>query len=112
MNSILDSVKANLNIVSDFNAFDEQVIMFINTALATLYQIGVGEEAKQITSNEDEWDDVYQGNQLNLIQSYVYMSVRLMFDPPASSYALNNMKEEKILLEQRINNICEYGGDD
>lgn len=102
--SILASTKAALGIVPEYDAFDNQVIMYINTTFSTLYQLGVGpEDGFSIDDEEATWDE-YLGNNrlLNLVISYVHISVKMMFDPPASSFVLEAMKEQKAELEFRI----------
>ena len=103
--SILDSTKAALGIVPGYNAFDNQIIMYINTAFSTLHQLGVGpDEGFSIEDNTTTWTDYLQGKRLlNMVITYVHMNVRLMFDPPANSFATTAMKEQMKELEWRIN---------
>ena len=103
--SILDSTKAALGIVPSYKAFDDQLIMYINTAFSTLHQLGVGpDEGFFIIDNTASWDDFLNGKRLlNMVITYVHMSVRLMFDPPANSFATTAMKEQMKELEWRIN---------
>lgn len=103
--SILDSTKAALGIVPTYDAFDNQLIMYINTAFSTLHQLGVGpDEGFFIEDNTATWDDFLNGKRLlNMVITYVHMSVRLMFDPPANSFATTAMKEQMKELEWRIN---------
>lgn len=103
--SILDSTKAALGIVPTYDAFDNQLIMYINTAFSTLHQLGVGpDEGFFIEDNTATWTDFLNGKRLlNMVITYVHMSVRLMFDPPANSFATTAMKEQMKELEWRIN---------
>lgn len=103
--SILDSTKAALGIVPTYTAFDNQIITYINTAFSVLHQLGVGpDDGFFIEDNSTEWDDLIEGNKLlNMVRTYVHMQVRLMFDPPANSFATTAMKEQMKELEWRIN---------
>lgn len=103
--SILNSTKAALGIVPEYTAFDNQVIMYINTAFSTLYQLGVGpSDGFMIEDETTTWDELLDGNRLlNLVITYVHLSVKLMFDPPMNSFATTAMKEQQKELEWRIN---------
>lgn len=103
--SILNSTKAALGIVPTYTAFDDQVIMYINTAFSTLHQLGVGpDEGFSIEDDMTTWDEYLEGNKvLNMVITYVHMNVRLMFDPPTNSFATTAMKEQMKELEWRIN---------
>lgn len=102
--SILTSIKKLLGITEGCTDFDADIIIHINTVLATLNQIGVGAESGfAISDKTASWTD-FMGDdkQLNLVKSYVHLKVRLLFDPPLSSAvmeAINNSIKE---LEWRI----------
>lgn len=99
MDSILDSVKKVVGIDPSYEVFDVDLMMHINTAFFVLNQLGVGpEEGYRITGREDLWSD-YLGSKITLesVKSYVYVTVRLAFDRPETSYgiqALERMKDE------------------
>lgn len=104
MDSILTSIKKLLGITEDYEHFDPDIIMHINTVLVILNQLGVGDEnGFAIEDKTATWQDFLgDDNRLNLIKSYVHLKVRLLFDPPQSSVvrdAINNMISE---LEFRI----------
>ena len=102
---ILDDIKKQIGILPDYDAFDEQVLMDINAAFATLHQLGVG-------SNEG-FEEYYTTSRLNMIKSYVSMKVRLMFDPPTSSFALDALTKQIAEYEWRITSEVEcYGQED
>lgn len=103
--SILDSTKAALGIVPEYTAFDNQVIMYINTAFSVLHQLGVGpDDGFMIEDSSTTWDELTGGSKLlNMVITYVHLSVKLMFDPPMNSFATTAMKEQQKELEWRIN---------
>lgn len=103
--SILDSVKKALGIESDTDVFDLDVIMHINSTFATLTQVGVGQSTGFVISdNTAEWED-FSPDMILLanVKSYIVTCVRLLFDPPATSFGLDAMQKTKQELEWRLN---------
>ena len=96
IDSILDSTKKALGIAPDYDVFDPEIIMHINSVFSTLHQLGIGPEAGfEIEDAEVTWDQ-YLGNDrlLNSVRTYMYLKVKTVFDPPSTSFALNAMKEQ------------------
>ena len=109
--SILDSIKKNLGIVPEYTAFDDQIILDINAAFSTLHQLGFGpDEGFEITGINEFWSDIIEEPRFNFIKSYVCMKVRVMFDPPTSSYALDALNKQIAEYEWRIKSEIETGG--
>lgn len=104
MDSILDSVKKVLGIDKDYDAFDVDILMHINSVFSVLNQLGVGpEDGFAIEDASPTWDDFLEGDsRLNNIKSYVYMRVRMMFDPPTTGFLISSMKEQFQEMEWRI----------
>ena len=107
--SILTSVKKLLGITEECTDFDADIIMHINSALMILTQIGVGpSEGFFIEDKTDFWDDFIDDiEQLEAVKTYVYMRVRLMFDPPSSSAVMDAMNRTISELEWRLNLAAE-----
>ena len=105
MDSILTSVKKMLGIPEEYEQFDMDIIMHINSVLMILTQLGVGpEEGFAIADKTDEWYDFIGDNVLlELVKSYVYLKVRLIFDPPQSSSIIEAMNRQISEFEWRIN---------
>lgn len=103
--SILNSTKKMLGIDADYDAFDMDVILHINSALSTLNQLGLGpEEGFMIEDETAEWGDLLEDDmRLNSVKSLIYLKVRLVFDPPSTSFVLEAMKEQINELEWRLN---------
>lgn len=104
-NSILDTIKAMLGIPTTDEAFDTDIIININSAFMVLHQLGVGpEDVFSIEDNTVEWDafltdvTMYQA-----VKTYIYLSVKLVFDPPSASFVLEAIKNQKLELEWRLN---------
>lgn len=111
--SILDSVKKDLGIVPEYTAFDDQIIFNINVAFATLHQLGFGpDEGFEITSSDELWSDIIDEPRFNFVKKYISLKVRLMFDIPTSSYAVDEMNKQISEFEWRIKAEVETGGDD
>lgn len=104
MDSILTSIKKQLGIMETDTHFDPDIIMYINTELAILNQIGVGpEKGFMIKDAASSWNEFVEDETLlGLVTSYIYVKVRLIFDPPTSSAVIESMKRTAESLEWRI----------
>lgn len=110
MDSILTSIKLQLGISEDDDSFDTQVITHINTVLSDLYQIGVGTEGFVIEDEYSTWTDFIPYEtfcKLIGIETYVYMRVKLIFDPPTNSAVLTSMQQQIERFEWRLNATAE-----
>lgn len=102
--SILNSIKKLLGPGEEYNHFDQDIIMHINSVFVILYQLGVGLKSFMIEDDSATWSDYLDDwTNLNLIKTYMYLKVRLMFDPPSSSSVMEAIKENIRELEWRIN---------
>ena len=105
MESILTSIKKLLGISEDYTQFDSDLIMHINTVFLNLTQLGVGpEKGFSIQNANDAWSDFIDNNtQLQAVKSYMYLKVKLLFDPPLSSSVIESMNRMIAELEFRLN---------
>lgn len=105
--SILTSTKKILGIDASYTAFDPDITTHINTAFSTLTQLGVGPAAGfMIEDDSSVWDDflVFADDlEYNAIKTYVYLRVRLLFDPPTTSFAIAAFDDQRKELEWRLN---------
>lgn len=104
--SILLTIKKLLGISNDYQAFDMDVIIHINSAFSTLLQLGVGpKEGFYITGEIETWSDFIpeEEEKFLLVQQYIYLSVRLIFDPPSSSFVLDAYNKRLDELTWRLN---------
>lgn len=109
--SVLMSIKKLLIGNADDKSFDPDIIIHINTALATLNQLGVGEKSGFAISDEtDTWKDLFGDNLtlIGFIKNYVYLKVKLVFDPPTSSFVVESIKQSISEYEWRINAAVDY----
>jgi hypothetical protein len=103
--SILTSTKKILGIAEAYTAFDLDIITHINATVSILAQLGVGpSEGFMIEDELNEWDefDVPQA-QSNLVKTYIFLKVRLLFDPPATSYLITATENQIKEYEWRLN---------
>lgn len=108
--SILSSMKKLLGIVPEYEAFDDQIILYINSAFSTLHQLGIGpEEGFEIVDKDTTWDEVVTEPRFNMIKAYIGMKVHVMFDPPTSSFALQALQDQIKEFEYRIVAENEFG---
>lgn len=91
MESILTSIKKLVGIAEDYTAFDTDFIIYINSAFATLNQLGIGPvEGFSIVDASSKWSDYgVTTPMLDHVKSYVYLKVKTIFDPPTSSTVLD-----------------------
>jgi hypothetical protein len=103
--SILTSTKKILGLDESYTAFDWDVITHINAAFSILNQLGVGPlEGFFIEDSSTEWGDYpVPDNQLHLVKTYVYLKVRILFDPPGTSFLLNAATDQIKEYEWRLN---------
>ena len=107
--SILISTKKILGLDSAYTAFDQDVLTHINSTFSTLNQLGVGpDDGLFITDETAVWSDfICPANQLHMTKSYMYAKVRLLFDPPATSFAIEALKNQILEFEVRLNVLRE-----
>lgn len=104
MESILTSVKKVLGITEEYEHFDQDLIMHINTVFGILHQLGVGPSTGfSIQDSSALWNDFVDNEKLNLVKSYVCLKVRLMFDPPQNGSLIEAINSQISELEWRLN---------
>lgn len=103
MSSILDDVKHALGLLPEETAFDSDVIMHINSVFSTLHQLGIGPgEGFMISDNQAQWDDSITDILLNSVKSYMFLRVKLLFDPPQIGFVISSMDRQIQELEWRL----------
>lgn len=109
MESILTSIKKLLGIAEEYDHFDPDIIMHINSVFMILTQMGVGpEEGFTIEDDTTTWIDfVDDKTTLEAVKSYIYLKVKLMFDPPLASSVTESINRTISELEWRLNVAAE-----
>ena len=112
MESILTSIKKMLGITQEYTHFDADIIMHINSVFMILHQIGVGPDGGYYIEDETAtWAD-FLGDPtvLQMVKSYMYMKVRLFFDPPANGTVMKSIEQLIAETEWRLNAAVDNGG--
>lgn len=103
--SILNSTKKLLGVAEDYDAFDTDIIIHINSVFNTLSQLGLHPLDGFAIEDEDAlWSDYISDQKLyNSVKTYIYLRVRLLFDPPTTSFAIESFSKQIQEYEWRIN---------
>ena len=103
METILNTIKKLLGIQQEYEYFDEDIMIHIKTAFASLNQLGVGPaEGFYMDDKTALWDDYITSINMQMIKSYIYLKVRILFDPPTSSVLMDSMNRSIAELEWRL----------
>jgi hypothetical protein len=108
--SILTSTKKILGLDADYTAFDLDVLTHINAAFSILAQLGVGPwDGFFIDSADATWSELQiPANQQHLVKTYIYLKVRMLFDPPTTSFLIEAMDKQIKEYEWRLNLFREW----
>ena len=103
--SILTSIKKLLGITEEYTNFDADIIMHINTVFMTLKQLGIGpKEGFMIEDDSLSWEEfVEDSKKYTAIKTYIYLKVKIVFDPPVNSTVMEAYKQTINELEWRLN---------
>lgn len=107
--SILTSIKLDLGMTEDYDAYDDQIIRNINSVFVILWRLGVGpSEVFSIEDKKSTWDEFIQGKkEIEAVRTYVYQKVKLIFDPPQNSAHIEAIKQSISEFEWTLNLIAE-----
>lgn len=111
MESILTSIKKLLGLEDDYTAFDQDIVMHINSVFLVLRQLGVGPSTGfRISDATAAWSDFLSDTaEYEAVKSYIYMKVKLLFDPPTSTSVMEAMNRLIAEFEWRLNSEADYG---
>lgn len=103
--SILISIKKLIGISEEDTSFDTDLIIQINSALFHLSQIGVGPPSGFIIyDSSSTWSDfTLDATNIESVKTYVYIKVKILFDPPSSSALIDAYERQAKEIEWRIN---------
>lgn len=107
---ILSSIKKLLGLNDGVTVFDTDIVIHINTVFANLTQMGVGpqdDEGKnigfRISTGNEVWGDFTDNDILiENVKTYVYIKVKMVFDPPTSSALIDAYNAQAKELEWRL----------
>lgn len=105
MDSVLTSIKKLLGITEEYDQFDQDLIIHINAVLMVLTQIGVGPSNGMIINDSSTtWNDILSDtSNIEAVKTYVYLKVKMIFDPPSSSSVADAMNRSINEYEWRLN---------
>lgn len=108
--SILDSIKKMLGLDEEYDVFDTDLIILINSVLFSLNQMGIGPNKPLIvTDSGNEWSEFTEDfNDLEAVKTYIYLRVKLLFDPPTSSAVQEAMNKTIDELQWRLYSRKDY----
>lgn len=108
--SVLNTIKKMLGLAPDYNPFDLDVQVAVNSALSSLSQITTGQYVA-VTGPEVTWDDLNLGssNVRELSKQYVYLRARLLFDPPSNSFVTASFEKQIEELSWRLEAMANRG---
>lgn len=103
-NSILLDIKKLLGLTSEYDVFDTDIIININSIFMVLNQLGVGPERPYMISGDSEqWSDFTDDiSFVSAVKTYIYLRVKLIFDPPSSSFVIESINKQIAELEWRL----------
>lgn len=103
--SILKSTKKVLGIEDTYTAFDVDIVMHINSVFSTLEQLGIGPVGGFYIEDATPTWSAFLGTdpRLSSVKTYVYLRVRMLFDPPGTSYLIDSLEKQARELEWRLN---------
>lgn len=105
MSSILDEIKEMLGAGIASNVFDTELIIFINSYLSVLTQLGVGPfDGFKISGSDETWSDFLGDDELTyeMAKTFLYLKCRLVFDPPSTSFVIESINSQLKELEWRL----------
>lgn len=94
--SILTSTKKAIGLAEDYEVFDPEIVMHINSVFAILNQLGVGPDSPfMIEGKEETWEDFIAQQNTENVRSYMFLKVKSLFDPPSTA-TMNEVYERAI----------------
>lgn len=110
---ILESVKDYCQVPKEADIYNEELCGHINTAFFTLFQLGCSARPFTVSDESLTWDDFTNNPFISSIApEYVKRKVKLLFDPPANSFLVTQMKDELAEMESRISYAADPGWED
>ena len=107
MNNVLQTIKKVLGIANEDSSFDQDLILYTNSAIGILHQLGVSEDiADMIIDQDTSWTELFgETDDLEIVKTYIGFRVKSMFDPPTNSAAIESLNRIIGEFEWRINNM-------
>ena len=111
MEKILESTKKLLGVPSDYEEFDPDILMHINSAFVALSQMGIGPDTGFIADNSTTWTDFTNDQSaINILKTYIAYKVRLGWDPPSNGVHIEALKKQIDEKEFYLRTLVDWGG--
>lgn len=107
MDNVLETIKKVLGVAEGDSSFDHDIILYINSTIGILHQLGVSEDMTDIIVDRDtSWTEIFgERDDLEIVKTYIGFRVKSMFDPPTNSAAIEALNRVISEFEWRINNM-------
>ncbi len=107
MDNVLETIKKVLGIANEDSSFDHDIILYINSSIGILHQLGVSEDITDMIIDQDtSWTELFgERDDLEIVKTYIGFMVKRMFDPPTNSAAIGALDRMISEFEWRINNM-------
>ena len=94
--SILETIKNLIGITSECTDFDANIMVHINSAIMRLRQLGIGpQRGFSVRDASTTWNEYIDDIDLyEAVKDYIHLKVKIVFDPPTSSYVLEAMNKK------------------
>ena len=95
-NSILTDIKKMLGPSYDEDSFDTDIMIHINSCFTTLRQLGVGPaNGYRIKDDKNVWSEFVKDDEmLDSVKTYIYLKVKVVFDPPLNASLLESFEKQ------------------
>lgn len=93
--SILKTIKKQLGLPDDYEPFDQEILVAINSAFAHLKQLGVWLDVYFVDDENKNWEDLsLETDALGFVKTFMYLKVKLLFDPPGTSFQIKAIEDQ------------------
>lgn len=109
--SILNTIKIGIGYPEDYDPFDNELILYINSSLRYVNQLGIGRRDYVVSSKENTWSEFLMSDDIEKfseVQTYITLQVKLLHDPPSNSFLIDSYKKTINELEWRLNVDAEF----
>ena len=107
MNNVLQTIKKVLGIANEDISFDQELILYVNSSLGILHQLGIDDDLSNVIIDKDtSWTELFgERDDLEIVKTYIGFRVKSMFDPPTNSASIEALNRIIAEFEWRLNNM-------
>lgn len=104
---VLDTIKTSCGIDSENSDFDQELLIFINSNVSVLCQLGVVSTPIVVDANTTWTDLIGSYTDIEMIKTEMYLAVVLVFDPPVNASVLASYQKHLEELQFRLREQCD-----